>query len=216
MSSIEISQLAVRLVFLFLPGIVGALIIDILTAHRSRQTFQFIISAILCGTGSYMFLSAIVKLNNKIVQLKGLEPTWEVVFFNSFLEENGIIKFSEVFWATIISLVISIFAVWLINNRIIYRLANFLKLSNKHGEEDLWEAFLDRPHTQWIVIRDTEEALVYQGAVKGFSQKDDKRELLLSDVIIYKEENNELEDMYTLKEMYLSFEPNSKIVIEIQ
>ena len=216
MSSIEISQLAVRLVFLFLPGIVGALIIDILTAHRSRQTFQFIISAILFGTGSYMILSAIVKLNNELVQLKGLEPTWEVEFFKSFLQENGIIKFSEVFWATIISVVISVIAVWLINNRIIYRIANFFKLSNKHGEEDLWEAFLDRSHTQWVVIRDTDEAIVYQGAVKGFSQKDDKRELLLSDVIIYKEENNELKDLYSLKEMYLSFDPNSKIVIEIQ
>lgn len=56
----------------------------------------------------------------------------------------------------------------------------------------------------WIVIRDQANDLMYQGQVAQFSDEEDPRELVLSDVSVFVNETGK--HMYDVPLMYLSLE----------
>lgn len=196
-----------------MPGIIGALIIDVLTTYRKREAYQFIIHAFLLGLSSYGILSLIVFLNNKILEYKKQIPTWKVTFFDSLFSTEARISLIEVFFSSLIAIVIAILLVKIINKKLIYTWANKLKISNKHGEDDVWEYLLGSDEVEWISIRDLDHNLVYQGMLRAFSDKDDKRELYLTDVIVY--DNQDGDELYKMDHMYFYFDVNSNIVIEL-
>ncbi|QBJ83151.1 DUF6338 family protein [Bacillus subtilis] len=210
---IDISDLAVRLLFLFLPGIIGATIIDLLTTHRKRQMFHFILHSYLIGVFAYGILMFIVficnQLNDKLF--------WKVTFLSSLLNSKEQIKVSEVFLATLIGAILAVILVVIINKKHIFKVAHFLGISNKHGEDDVWDYLFSDESIEWATVRDPNTKIVFHGAISAFSQKDDKRELLLADVIVYKDENSgELKELYEKEFIYLNFDISSKLEIEFE
>lgn len=200
---------------MFLPGIISAVVIDILTTHRKRQSFHFLLHSYLLGVTSYGFLMLVVWINNRIVMLFGKTPTWKITFLNSLLDSKVKINVSEVFYASLISIIIAIIVVVIVNNKTVYKIANALRISNKHGEDDVWDYYFSSTDIEWITIRDSENKLVYQGAVSAYSQKDDKRELILAQVQVYKDEiASELKLLYEKDFIYFSFDANSRLIIE--
>ncbi|KAB2335071.1 hypothetical protein [Bacillus mesophilum] len=189
---------------------------DLLTTHRKRQAYQFLLHSYLIGVSSYGLLLFIVFLNNKILEINDKTPTWEVTFLKSLLNSKENIKVSEVFFATMIGIVLAIILVVIINKKYIYKLANHLNISNKHGEDDVWDFLFGSNDVEWVTVRDPESKLVYQGAVSSYSQKDDKRELILSQVKVYKDkDDDDLKELYEKDFIYLSFDVCSKIIVEI-
>lgn len=214
---IDISELTVRLLVLFLPGIIATNTIDLLTTHRKRQPYQFVLHSYLIGAASYMILSFFVYLNNRLVEFHNEVPTWKVTFLTSLLNNKSAIIWTEVFFASVVGFILAIIIVKIINEKMIYRVANFLNISNKHGDDDVWDYLFSSEEVEWITVRDADTKIVYVGAVSTYSQKDEKRELILSQVEVYKEigNNQPLKDLYSLNNLYLSFDVNSKIIIEI-
>lgn len=66
--------------------------------------------------------------------------------------------------------------------------------------------------TMWVVIRRPEQNIMYQGYIAAFSDEEDQRELLLSDVTIY--DNDSGDQIYTVATCYLSFKKD-EVSIEI-
>lgn len=155
-------------------------------------------------------------LINKIVVWNDKIPTWNVTFLKSLLNTKEEIKVSEVFYASLIGVILAVILVLIINKKSLYKVANFFNISNKHGEDDVWDFLFSSNDVEWITIRDTETSLVYQGAVSSFSQKDDKRELLLAQVMVYKDNGDAgLKELYEKDFIYLSFDVSANIVIEL-
>ncbi|WP_420830378.1 hypothetical protein [Bacillus piscicola] len=157
----------------------------------------------------------IVYVNNRLVIEKDLIPTWEVSFLRSLLNNNAEIHINEVFIASFIGIIIGLVFVVVINKKYVYTISNLFQISNKHGEDDVWDFLLSSNDIEWVTIRDYDTMLVYQGAVIAFSQKDNKRELVLGDVNVYKEEGQELRFLHDMKFNYINFNIESKIIIEI-
>ncbi|MFP3683891.1 DUF6338 family protein [Bacillus sp. SIMBA_026] len=210
---IDISDLAVRLLFLFLPGIIGATLLDLLTTHRKRQMFHFILHSYLIGVFAYGILMFIVYICNQLND----KLYWKVTFLSSLLNSKEQIKVSEVFLATLIGAILAIILVVIINKKYIFKVANLLGISNKHGEDDVWDYIFSDERSEWVILRDRETNIVYQGAISAYSQKDDKRELVLSEVKVHKDEGSgELKELYQQNFIYFNFDVNSKIEIEIE
>lgn len=188
---------------------------DTLTTHRKRQTYQFILHSYLLGVASYGLLIFVVYVNNFFVKINNQTPTWEVTFLSSLLNSKENIKVSEVLYASLIGIGLSLIIVVIINRKYFYKFANYMNISNKHGEDDVWDYLFGSNDVEWITLRDYESNLIYQGAVSSYSQKDDKRELILSQVKVYKEKNEELKELYEKDFIYFSFDVCSKIIIEI-
>jgi Family of unknown function (DUF6338) len=215
-SSIELTELTVRLLFLFLPGIVSTIIIDTLTSHRRNQLFHFVIHSFLLGVVSYFVVFLLVSLINFLAQLLGRYSTLRSTFMDSLFNNDVQINVIEVIFSTIVGALLAVLLVIIINKKLLYRFSNWLHISNKHGDEDVWEFLFNSDDVEWVNVRDLETNIVYQGAVSAFSQKDDKRELVLSQVKVFKdEESGELRELYDMAFVYFNFDVNSKIIIEV-
>ncbi|WP_157778201.1 DUF6338 family protein [Parageobacillus thermoglucosidasius] len=216
MSNIGFTELTVRLLFLFLPGIVSTIIIDTLTSHRRNQLFHFVIHSFLLGVASYFVVFLLVSLINYSAQLLGRYSTLKSTFMDSLLNNDVQINVIEVFLSTVVGALLAILFVAIINQKILYKISNWLHISNKHGDEDIWEFLFNSNDVEWVNIRDLESKIVYQGAVSAFSHKDDNRELVLSQVKVFKDdESGELRELYDMSFVYFNFDVNSKIIIEI-
>lgn len=209
---IEFTEFTIKLLFLFLPGIIATLVIDVLTTHRKRNIFYFIIYSFVFGTFSYLILNILIKINNWIVEKRGYYPTWNSKFLDAVYNSDISINTNEVLSSSIIGIIVGLFTVFIINHKLVYRIAKKLKISNKHSDGDIWEYVFSSADVEWVVIRDEEEGIIYQGSVTAYSEKDEKRELLLSNVKVYKEE----EWLYDMFSIYFNFDTSSKIKIEIQ
>jgi hypothetical protein len=209
---IDISDLAVRLLFLFLPGIVSSSIIDLLTSHRKRQPFNFILHSYLLGVISYGLLILVVNINNKIVLQQNGIPSWKVTFLNSLLNNKEKIHVYEVFYASLIGFLVAIIITIIINHTAVYRLTNWLHISHKYGEGDVWDFMLNSNDVNWINIREND--LIYQGSVVSYSEKEGIRELLLSQVKVFQVEDENVE-LYEMPTMYFNFDISSNIIIEV-
>lgn len=132
--------------------------------------------------------------------------------FNNDVQINVI----EVIFSTIVGVVLAFFLVVIINQKFLYRFSNWSHISNKHGDEDIWEFLFNSDDVEWVNVRDLETNIVYQGSVSAFSQKDDKRELVLSQVKVFKdEESGGLRELYDMAFVYFNFDVNAKIIIEV-
>lgn len=174
--------------------------------------FHFVLHSYLIGVFSYGLLMFIVYVANKWSN----KFNWEVTFLNSLFNSNVEIKVLEVFLSSLIGFILALILVEIINKKRIFKIANFIGISNKHGEDDVWDTLFSDESIEWATIRDRDTKLVYQGAISVYSQKDDKRELLLVQVKVFKDENGFLKDLYDKEYIYFNFDVSANIVIEIE
>ncbi|WP_157404621.1 hypothetical protein [Shouchella shacheensis] len=207
MIGIDITDLSVRIIFLFLPGIIGAVIIDILTTHRKRQVFNFVIHAYLIGIFSYGILHGYSFISNYCNFIISLDGT----FLETLLNSGQEIQVWEVFLSTLVGISLALFLVFVISRGLVYKAVNAIRLSTSHGDSDVWEYIMASNDVQWINIRRGD--LIYKGKVAVYSEKENIRELYLSDVDVYPEGNGEL--LYHLDSMYFNFNATEDFAVEI-
>lgn len=73
------------------------------------------------------------------------------------------------------------------------RIGQALKVTNRFGEEDLWDYFNDGLD-KWVYVRDYKNNLTYRCRISNYSDYINDRELILEDVDVY--------DSATGKELY--------------
>ena len=78
-----------------------------------------------------------------------------------------------------------------------------LKITNKYGDESVWDYFHNKDKNEWVTIRNKKNDLMYVGWIEVFS--DDATaydELVLREVTVYK--NSTAEKQYEVDEIYIS------------
>lgn len=207
----QLSELTLRLLLIFFPGMIAVQIVSSLTNNGKRDFKFFLLYSYLLGLFSYFILKLIVDLNNWFVKLRGLHPTWKVDFFTYLTDGKSSIIFTEIFWSTIVSILLGFLAAAIINHKLLNRLARRLKITRRFAERDVWGYLFESPDVEWIVVRDIQNDLIYDGWVEAFSDTYERNELFLRDVIVYR--NSTANELYRLSGLYIT-RKNNELVIE--
>ncbi|MBI4833403.1 MAG: hypothetical protein HY811_01100 [Planctomycetes bacterium] len=192
----ELSEFTLRIILLFMPGIISLFIIDKLVPHKEFKSYQLFSLSLLLGFICYLLYYPIVKL----VTLTGIELKFK--FIESLLNKTIPLDLTEIFIVAILSIFVGFIFTYSITYKILYRFAHFIKASNKMGEADVWSNLMNQPEIGWVVIRDVKNDLMYEGWVLAYSDSTDKNdEICLSDVKVYK--NSTAQEMYNINVLYL-------------
>lgn len=205
----DISVFAFRLLLLFFPGIICCYIIDTFTVHQERTQFEFIINSFLFGLISYILYWVLIILCHKLNWIVNSD----FVFLKALNDTNHNISYREILYVSFLSAVVGIFITAIHTYKLHFRLIQKLKITRKFGELDVWGYLMNSSDTEWVTVRDIANNLMYDGWVQAFSDNSKEAELLLGDVVVYK--NDTGEKLYDVDSQYLSLDRNN-ISIEIR
>lgn len=194
----EFSDLSIRLLFLFLPGIIAAATVFELTIQKNKSALFYGMEAFVFGSMSYMVLSVFK----------------DVSFLECIFDETLTINVAEIAWASLLGLLLGLVASAMSTYELFHKFARLLRITRKFAESDVWGHLFNSPDISesWVVIRDYSNSLVYEGWVEYFSDDVRENELFIRDVIVYKDTNEKLDELYKLDGIYFSRETKDYII----
>ena len=209
------TELAVTIFLIIVPGIIALLIVSNLVIHKPFSNFFFSLYSIVLGMFSYMALQLSIWIFNFSKNLictscsnYYLLKTWQA------LEKKAIIAcdLKEIIYASLFCIPIAFITSLIINKKWLHKLATKWKISNKYGDENLYYYYLNASEVDWVYIRDKENEFIYQGRVAIYSENEKIHEIVLAEVSVFN--FYEPEDIiFTAPTMYIS-RPLGKIQIE--
>lgn len=204
----DLSEFAFRITLIFVPGLIAFTIIDKLTVHKENKTLDVLLGSLTLGFICY-FLYYPINLVLKIVPLLSnyINP---FSFIASLSDSKSALNFQEILIVTILSIPIGLAFAAFSNHRVLYRVANQLKISKKQDDISVWNNTFCRDSPQWVIVRDTKNNIMYQGWAEFFSEGSTQYELLLRDVKVYK--NSDQTELYTMSAVYFLIKDNSLIL----
>lgn len=195
----DISELTVKLLLLFFPGIVCALIVDYLTVHRPKIPFFFMLWSFVYGLSSYLFYWVLVRLLHVVMPRK-LQGS--VTFLRSLIEKDARISFREILFVAVLAVLLGLCFSWISTHKIISKTTHRLGITKKFEGLDVWDYTFNMDATEWATVRDHENDLMYDGWVYAFSDDSQDAELLMRDVSVYT--NSTAEKLYQVGAAYIS------------
>jgi hypothetical protein len=180
----EVSALTLRVLLLFFPGVLCAMLVDALTVHRERTATQFLTHSFVLGLTSYLLLYTVQGVCAQLSGVLGLPPPLPVTFIDALLNDKLRIAWGEIVLAGVFAVGLGAALSAGINHKILYRVGRTLKITRRRGGLDIWGILFDSPRTNWIIARDLEHGLTYFGWLEAYSETNERAELLLSDVAV--------------------------------
>ena len=207
----ELSTLTIRVLLLFFPGVICALLVDALTVHRERTAAQFLTHSFVLGLGSYLSLNLLRDVGLQIAHWAGWRRPLPVTFFDALVNEKLRISWGEIALATLASVVLGIGVSAALNHQVIHTAANRLRISRKFGNLDVWGLLFNSRNIGWVVVRDLANDLTFRGWVDAYSDNGAAPELLLRDVTVFRSSTGD--QLYGTERVYLA-RPSHSLVIE--
>ncbi len=197
----KFTELTLRLLLLFFPGIITRLIIEKYTVYEEKRHFYFVLYAFVFGMAAYaLYYAFLVSFN----LLPFVSIDVKVYFLDALLNAQQKINITEIFLvcglATLNGFVLSA----LINKRFIHKIAYNLGITKKFADLDVW-GYLhnsDDDALRWIRVRDHEHNLVYEGYVEAFSDTFKDNEMFLREVMVSKNDTGDF--LYDVPGLYIS------------
>jgi hypothetical protein len=208
---VELSSLTLRVLLLFFPGVLCAMLLDALTVHRERTPVQFLTHAFALGMGSYLSLAASRDVLAAAAKRLRLREPLDVTFFETLLNDHARISWREIVLAALVGVVLVAAVSAALNHRLVHRAANRLGVSKNTGNIDVWSTMLNSPIGKYVLVRDLSQDAAYLGFVEIFSETSRSAELLLSDVEVFRSSTRS--KLYDADHVYLARDA-SVLVIE--
>jgi len=95
------------------------------------------------------------------------------------------------------------FASFFHTHKVINKLGHFFRVTQRFGDEDVWELYHNMPGNEWVYVRDHKLSLTYYGWIYAYSDSEKERELLMQDVEVFSSEEKG-EPLYHRKILYIS------------
>lgn len=193
-----------QLALVFMPGIIWANIDAKYGAGLKPQQTTFIIRAFLFGMATYSALYLIYLMCGKPFGISNVPEPTKMLDFEQARD--------EIAWSIPLAFLLSIIWLWVVRYRLLMKLLHRIGASRRYGDEDVWSYTLNsnEPNVEYIHLRDLENGYVFSGWVNTYSESEEFREVLLSDVIVYDNEGVEVSKSPLL---YLS-RPKNNIWVE--
>lgn len=198
----SLSDFSLKLLLLFLPGLVSFIIIDNLSTHKKIKNIHWFVYSILLGLLSYLILY-VVEL------VKGTEIT----FWSTLVDQTKVIHYDEIIYSTAIGLCLGIVFTIVINRGWFFKFFSWIHVTKKHGYPDTLSYMLGLYKAQYLTITDWEKKIRLVGELVAVSEESDQRnELVLQNCSVYDLESSD--KLYDIPVFYLS-QNFDKITIEI-
>ncbi len=200
----ESTELTIRLIVLFVPGIIGTFIYEICQNRTDMSNRDFIINVVLNAFASYSITYVIFKY----VMGEGTS------FLDTLLDSSVKISMTEIITASILSIALGFFESQMV--RAAMRINRKRNERNKRVRLSVWDDLFDENdgydgHVR-IILND--QGIVYDGYVERYSASIlGKKEICLKDVVKY--------DMKTEKELqriggtYLQIRDDEDVIMEM-
>jgi hypothetical protein len=198
------NELAVTVGMILFPGLIACIICDKITVHAPKwDSFKYSVYSFVFGVICYLLLQT-VYFGWWLLACHAKTPmdTYNLDVWSIVDIPKGSVNLAEVFWATILAPVVAGLAAWTVNYKFVNKIAKWLRLSDKYGDENLYSYFLNSQDVDWIYVRDIQNKLTYQGRVVSFSENSSMQEILLSDVTVYSYETSD--EFYSVPFLYLA------------
>lgn len=209
----ELSVLTLRVVLLFFPGVLCALVVHALPIQRERTTPQFLTSAFVHGVSTYLLLAGVRAVCAGVARLAGWGAPPRVTFFDVLTNEKARIAWGEIGLSAIVALLLAFGVSGVVNQNALYRIAERLGISRRFGEVDVWGYFFNSPQIRWVAVRDLATDTVYEGWVEAFSDTGGAPEVLLRDVTV--KTNSTGTKLFDSKRVYLARDKTSLIIEQL-
>lgn len=208
----ELSALTLRVLLLFFPGVLCAMIVHALTIQRERTTAQFLTNAFVLGVSSYLLLAAGRSAAAALARFTGWYPP-RVTFFTALMTETARISWEEIALSAGVATLLAFLVSAALNYSLLHRMAVQFRISRRFGEADVWGYFLNSPEILWVGVRDLGTDTLYEGWVDAFSDTGASAELLLRGVKVSRSSTGA--KLYDCERVYLARDRASLIIEQI-
>lgn len=153
----ELSELTVKLIILFLPGIIATSIYQLFGNRNNLDNRSFFVLTIVNGFFSYLPLEFFTKQDFlfRFLLNTSLQPDLECVFKS-----------------IIASIILGIFEVYLINYGILYCIACKIRLTTRSGHDTVWDEVFDNQNQgirNYVYVLNEKSNKLYAGTVENYS-----------------------------------------------
>jgi hypothetical protein len=128
----ELSQLTVGLIFVFLPGIIGVSISERLTDHPERKSYELLAYALFLGCASHVVYSLLFSLIGEKPWLE--EDRW----LNLMFVPGGAVQSNVVAFTSGIGAILGLVVAFTTTRSWLHRFAEQIGISRKFAEVDVW------------------------------------------------------------------------------
>jgi len=201
------------LLFLFFPGIVANLIGETLTAHRTRPLPVFFLHSFVWGLGLY-FVTYILGWigfagawgaghmcwRDIVADVTLIEPQ---LFFVDGLVAKAKIPIKDVLLTTLLAVPAGFYYSRANYRNIIHKYAQKRSFSKIFGDLDVWGYLMNSENApEWVVVRDLENDLAYEGWIEAFADTHEIGELLMREVVVF--QSSTAKRLYKTDVLYLA------------
>ena len=200
----QFSELTIKLIILFLPGLISASLLQMFENGRKKlDNREFLILVVINSFISYLIPCLFYGYNT---------------FFKSLMDTSVIIDYKEVLCSSTISVGLGIVETYFVNYCLLYKIAQWAKLTTKSGQDTVWDEFLDNEGkgiSSFVYIRNYETNEIYCGSVANYSMSSNsQKEIILNNVYVY-DLNNRNKILYHCEKLYVCLNNTENILIEI-
>lgn len=188
----SLSEFTLSIILTFLPGLIAFIIVEQLTVHNEVKPYRFVIYSLLLGFACYLLYYPLT-----LIPFLGLK----FHFIQSLSNTKISLDFKEILVTTLLSIPLGLLVSFLINHKVLHKLGKLLKVTNKFGDLDVWSYIMNSQMPEWVVVRDIEKDLMYEGWIQAFSDSTERDEIFLRDVKVFTNKTAQL--LYETPGLYL-------------
>lgn len=202
----DISGLAVRIIFLLLPGAIAASLYWKLKGRTTRKDWEDLLEVVIfsiCSYLGYAICTYVLGLFDFVWIRLGMQAR-TFTQFQAFFDEKAPFDLTEIFFVSLLSIPLAVLASYAYQYKWLNILGQKIKATKRFGDEDVWNFFYHNADVKgrWATVRDHKMNLYYLCWVQAFSDSGKERELLLREVHVYDESAARL--LHKTDFMYLS------------
>jgi hypothetical protein len=200
--NMNITEFAFQLLIVGIPGITAWLLVGRIsgrrkTAEKLDAFFQILVFSVL----SYLLFSLLNSIWNWLVSGEFASDA-----FTNALRDVSSASVADIGGATVCALPVALAWAFISHKDLLNRLAARTGIAARFGCEDVWDYLFKRvipkARDQWVYVRDGKLGVVYFGYISAYSEFGDERELIISDVSVFSNEDGK--ELYSVQSVYVS------------
>jgi len=196
----EITEFTFRLIIVGIPGIITYFLLSKLIGRVGKNSIEIVLLIFLFSILSYSLYNLFASL---ICNIVGLEYSNDIV--NKLFKKADSVKYNDILWTSFVAVILSFVISYLHRYNILNWVGQKIGATKKYGDEDVWHYFHNASDKQkndgWIFIRDHKLNLLYYGYISVWSESEKNRELVITDVTVYNNEDGEY--LYDTNHLYI-------------
>lgn len=200
----SLTELTIRILLLFFPGILCFYIVKVLTIQPHEQkVHEVFLLTFIYGIFTYVIYAVLSAIPSVRLGPDGLLfPHPHLAFFEALTNGKSELNFAEIFNVAVLAVLLGLLVSKAMNGYWLVDMARWMRITDKFGQPNVWSFALNSPQSRWATVRDLENSQMFQGYIRAFSDVEQTREILLTDVVVYNEVSGE--KLYESEYMYLA------------